>query len=379
MTIPVTSPVVPSGTAGVIVTEDIATPTVDDAVAAEKPIPTATEVADVSSTTTQIPVIEVVPDTIDTSICVASNGNGSYGTAPGPTPTPTGNHTAGTNVDPEERQKASAALGYLVNSMNHWSSVFESDWSKNATPALQVEALSSLESRLAALCGAAADVSKMAGLNELRSQVVEGLRIRHAWAVLAIRQLLCCGDANVPEMNSGRVDTHQYLVALAESHGAGQLEMKTSDITYVLDGLNLRAVIPSNWLISQNTSRVTLLAPIDSQLAGTAGLGPDSFGIGTGIVIRTFGLPEAKTLESVVEQFGHLPGTRGVATAQENGILFGQLASWWLIDSDGWTIRFGMTVEGQNLYFTEYACPADKMSWCDDSSSLLDGIAIILE
>jgi len=263
--------------------------------------------------------------------------------------------------------------------LNHWSTVFESEWETASSLATQAEALITLEARVAALCDAVSDIPKVQSHEEFRFFVIEALRIRHAWAVAAIQQLLCCSDANVPEINSGRIDTHQYIVDLAGIYEDARGDYEISDIAYVLDSVNLRANVPSDWLVSQGSSEITLIAPIGDQLAGTTGLGPDSLGIGSGIVIRKFGIPADETLKGAVERFGHLPATRGVVVAQDAGMLLDQPAVWWSIESDGWSIYFGLTISGQDLYFAEYACPAGNMAWCDSSSALLHRFAFITE
>jgi hypothetical protein len=347
-------------------------PTAETNAGAIDPVPTATGTPSGTAGAVSVPVITTVPDSIDTSICIASVGNGSHGTAPGPTPIPDEDQGDLADADPNEIAKANATIDYLIESLGYWSHDFESRWTDDISPGSQAEALIVLESRMATLCGAAKGISKAVGLSEIRAFVIEALRIRHAWAVRAIQQLLDSGDANVPEMNSGRAETHEYVTALVEIYEAGRGYSEKSDILYLWDSVHLRAQIPSSWLVSEESSELTLLAPIDRQLSGAAGLGPNSLEIGTGITVRAFGLPAVKTLESAVEQFGHLPEIRGVVLTQDEGILFNQQAVWWSVDSDGWIIFLGMTVIGQNLYFAEYACPANELAWCDESSSLLD-------
>ena len=306
-------------------------------------------------------------DSVSYPGCIVNRptGTGSLGSAPGPTPTPLpGIDSRDPVVVKSELSAYLSAATPIVLYLAGVSNEFNDMWAKNPPAVEQAMLLQTLGSRAAIGCSAASlitDIPPEASGFDTRMR--EAARARHTWVATAVEQLLCCGSSVTTETEFGNSESSEIIARLISEASEIGLTFDLDHLArrlFMDNALGIELTIDANWLVASEGLSPVFYAPAELNDSGSAGLGPDSWRLGTALRIRRLRNPGVLTATEASSRFAGLISRHG-SVANSHEIELGGLTGLrheLVPELTSWNASVVVIVSGEFTYFVELGCPA---------------------
>ena len=339
-------------------------PSSDEPISIEK---TAT-VVDPIATERPEPVRERLdPAELTPSRCVFDSHLVGFGTAPAPTSTPVpSNGGSAVVIDEAVLEEFTSRALTIAGHLGRWSREFDEIWVDQLTVEEQAAAVRALELRLSLLCDAISELTapSQAQLGIIES-VRESVRASLAWVTRAIDELQCCGTAQTADIERGRAVTGSFMSEVVSAVKIAVGNRSNREIEMLFENVKLELKAPAGWLSSSGTSSIIVMAPVDSQESGLAGLGPHFWSKGAALKVNRYRNNETNVTADSLERFESIPSSRGAITSVQDGGLIGDVGRTWNVDAgDDWRHSVSISITPDFVYVIEYGCPGVGSAGC---------------
>ena len=362
--LPSPSPTVPSPT--------VPSPTVPSPTTVKPPVATVASSPDFNISAADVRI---------RSCSVATGGSGGSGTAPAPTPTPAPIESRAEASVQEDGELFLGLLSPLVRTLHLLDDEFTSSWSEASTESSQTALIFSFGTRLSYLCIALGQVSVPPEFTGSAALLGEAIRVRHAWALKALEELQCCGDARVAELNSGNVLTSGVIedAQAAILDAAAQFEIEypntvTTRVSSQLLGIEFD-LVPEQILVRNSIDLVVSVVPTRPVLHPKL-LGPEAWRFGTAMRIRRIRNRDQLTPREAIEWHeSALVGLGSIGPLSDRTFRGVDAVTFEIVEGDiGWTTSVTAFVRDGFTYFFEIGCGTDDAESCAGISVLASGI-----
>jgi hypothetical protein len=247
---------------------------------------------------------------------------------------------------------------------------FDDGWATSPTAGQQAQLLQALGRRVAIGCSAAVLVTAVPPEAEgIDTLLREGAKGRHRWVGLAVEQLRCCGSSITPDTEAGNAETSEVLATFVRTASELSVVHEVSPMTdrlFADETLGIEMTVDAEWLVSSEGISQVFHAPIELNGSGVAGLGPDSWSLGTALRIRRLRNPGPLTASEASSRFAGLISRQGsVANTHEIEVAgISGLRHALAPELPSWSASVTVVVAGDFTYFMETGCPVDVSSAC---------------
>lgn len=307
------------------------------------------------------------------------------GTAPAPTPTAVAKgDDRGSDVVLVEVSEFSRHLLPIMESVEGHQSAFQSNWYWANDTDMQAAQLLVLGSRVSQLCSALNLISVPPEIFNATFNLADSLRVTHNWALTALDELACCGDAHSPFISTGYDSTFDLL-----THVTDDMRMQLFRIiegTYIEPGrtvtndtFGISIKIDQDAILIQNS--VFLLAGWSnvSDVLDPDSLGPMNWGNGDALNIKRIRNRSDLTVQDAVVQyegllmkFGEISGSRERTVSGMDAI---ELS--YATEEESWQASVILVVHEGFIYFIELMCRPEQPESCDAIQTSIDSIAVL--
>jgi hypothetical protein len=363
-----TATTVPNSSTTPLSTEATADPTsipvdtssVEPSPGRETPVPTETAIP---------PAETIDPAVFRVKTCLLSTHESGFGTAPAPTATAIPEIR---DVDNELLDAFSFDALTISEHLVRWSGEFHNAWGQLDTLGEQATALIVFQTRISTLCAAASKLSPPSSFGAIGFGLVDAIRTRNNWVLLAIENLKCCGTAKSYELTFGQNQTHAYVVSSSRQLDSALVGKPRVDRNSVYKDLQLSLSHPAKWLVTRSASSIQLLAPSDFHESGQVGLGPDDWRLGTSMKISRFGKRTGESAEEIFDRFKAVPSSRGIVQSIVDETVFDQPGRNWQIAAEGdWKVEISIVVTTNYFFLIERGCPTSHLDACTKFNEIL--------
>ena len=355
--------------------------------------PPATPVETASPTPTAMPTV-ALPDLsladVNLGICRLSGdllvgGERRRGTAAAPTPTPKPpDSSRDTELVSQEAGAYRKEINGVLVGLGDYSEAMQFGWAHSSTTERQAAQLHVFGNRLAQMCAAASMVPVPPEVLGEAIRLGESLRISHAWTVLAVDELNCCGTAKTEFMDVGYTSTSIELVSatialdLALAKYAGSSESYPARILES-ERFGLQMDIDETAVLLRNSVDLAVGFPNGQKFLDPASLGPGIWTIGSGFRIRRIRNGVELTVEEAIFEYEGLIGRFGEPSPTGNNVLSMLDAVQFAASAleHGWIASITVFVRDGFTYLIESMCHPDFEEQCERVTRSIDSIRAI--
>jgi len=315
---------------------------------------------------------------------LSSGGVSGRGTAPAPTPTPIP-EVSSRNPDTvaQEMRVFGDEINPVIASLSGYSKAFQYGWQFANKTGKQAAQLNVFGNRLAQLCSA---VSQNHVPPEVIGETVgfgESIRISHAWTVLALAELNCCGSAQTSFLDVGfeatslEISNATLVLNSAVNEYLGS-SSGSPDRVVESERFDLQLRIAKDAIVVRNSIDIAVVFPEINEILDPISLGPDSWMFGTGIRIRRLRNSSELTIEQAVveyegfvHRFGEPVRSFEVDFQMPNEIQFD-----FPVLENGWNASTIVWVNNGFTYFAEYLCLPGGIDSCEHVQRSIESIRV---
>jgi hypothetical protein len=315
-------------------------------------------------------------------VCVPADvtDSSSVGTAPGVQPTAT--PLPGQRDAETVKSEIDAYLDAVAPAFEHaryWETWLRGRWAESLSSGQQATALHIASIRMAQACNALAAMSYVP--QEAASshiEISEAARRRLAWSQDAVAQLQCCGtgithetEADALEVESAFDEAYATLSSLIEEFpdvSPGRYELFDPVLA-------VRLRVPDGWFTWPEGLSIVLTAPAEENDDTLAGLGADSWRLGTSVRVRRLRNSNSLTVAEANDQFQALVTRQGeVLSSREISIDKAPALMHTLNAGGGWNVTMTIVTAGEFVYFIETGCSTNVPAGCDQAMEIVDSV-----
>jgi hypothetical protein len=271
----------------------------------------------------------------------------------------------------------------VLDLLDEYSMAMHAGWPHADATEQQAAQLHVFGNRLGQLCAAASLISVPP---EILGQAVglgESLRISHAWTMLALEELNCCGSAQTEYFDIGYNSTSFESVRAA---AALELALKeysgssggSSERVVEIERFGLQLTIDDAAIIVRNSVDVAVVFAESQEILYPSSLGPEPWRFGTGIRIKRLrNSSELSVEQAVVEYEGLLTRFGDVERASEIVLkVVDEIQFETAVLEHGWVGSTIVFVRDGFTYFVESMCRPEFADQCESVERSIKSIGV---
>ena len=391
------TPVIPTAANTTVVARDtpINSPTVEVTPVIPSPVPSATPRATPTIAPQLVPTLtmsEQLPvfatENVEIGSCTLTGsldtGGSVKGTAPAPTPTaiPTRDDRNSDAVLTDVIEFSQSTLP-IMNSIEEYQSAFQRNWTFANTSDRQAAQLQVLGSRISQLCSSFNIIPIPPEIFTASFNLADSLRATHAWVLVALDKLACCGDAHNTSIAMGYKSTFEHLTHVNNDMRIQLFRIiKDTDISSTRTAVNeiFRTSIQINQdaILIQN-SVFLLTGWLDvSDVLDPNSLGPEYWGHGEALSIKRIRNRSDLNVHNAVVQYEVLFDKYGSFSDSREVLISGQSAielKYNLVE-EIWQPSVIVFVFDGFTYFIESFCRPEQIENCEAIQAAINSISV---
>ncbi len=335
-------------------------------------VPPATSESEVVDEYLAVPEMDVQAVNIRLCAISSSVGGSVFGTAPAPTVVPLPSDGRGSELIKRDGQQFLAELTSTLRATIGLNELFVEHWDGALTVRQQAAILHTFGNRLALLCGAANNVTPSLEFSGAYSQFTDSLRTRHAWVVLAVEELQCCGNATGSKFQIGNTLTSQFIVDASLEIGSvrdelGLTKASEANLHVVNSLLGISLELSDEVIAVRNSIDVLVLSETEMNGLAPESLGPSSWGHGEAFRIRRFRNRDSMTAAEALEFHQQIVASYGTigSVSSVSYVIGDAVETSFISDEIEWSMLVRLFIVGEFSYVVELGCRDINSESCE--------------
>jgi hypothetical protein len=316
---------------------------------------------------------------LEYSTCASVKSNRQGGTAPAPTP------TREPEIDdrvPSSTQRIAeyvTIVRSITEDLDDWSASFDRSWQYELGSSQQAAVLTVLERRTSDLCEAIGLITpphEFVGFHDL---VVETVRVRHAWSVIAIEELLESGSAQFDALDEGQGSTRSFVEDLVEVLDDEFAEIKSAPVPMELPVFGVQFELPIGWYVRGTERNPIIVMPFEFQSHEQTGFGPNKWDKGVSVRARKFLNAGTITSEEAAAKFSGLVSSLGELSQTYTANFLGVDAHVSIVSENesSWNFEIIVAVVGNNSVIIDFGCPQEMPGSCTAAWGVIETFTVL--